>query len=164
SPSSFVMLSGGMGRKAGWAGQALVSRLSRPSCPSRASEISSVNLRALEPSAEIDVHRFPFREDVERGRARFAMAVAGCLRATEGQMHFGADGRRVDVKDPGVEIAHRRERAVDILSVDRSGQTVLHGIADGDRLIERSAANNRQDRKSTRLNSSHVAISYDVFC
>src|SRR5690625_7051177 len=27
-----------------------------------------------------------------------------------------------------------------------------------------SAAHHRQDRKSTRLNSSHVAISYAVFC
>src|SRR5205814_9333385 len=30
--------------------------------------------------------------------------------------------------------------------------------------LERAAANLRQDRKSTRLNSSHLGISYAVFC
>src|SRR5256885_7522867 len=31
-------------------------------------------------------------------------------------------------------------------------------------LAKRSAANNKLDRKSTRLNSSHLVISYAVFC
>src|SRR5690625_6965167 len=30
--------------------------------------------------------------------------------------------------------------------------------------IERAISDHRKDRKSTRLNSSHVAISYAVFC
>src|SRR6266571_829443 len=33
-----------------------------------------------------------------------------------------------------------------------------------DRLAERPADARRQDRKSTRLNSSHMSISYSVFC
>src|SRR5437660_5556169 len=32
------------------------------------------------------------------------------------------------------------------------------------RIVERAAAFSARDRKSTRLNSSHVAISYAVFC
>src|SRR2546428_5282321 len=35
---------------------------------------------------------------------------------------------------------------------------------DADRLALQSAAQRRQDRKSTRLNSSHDQISYAVFC
>src|SRR6266508_1901469 len=31
-------------------------------------------------------------------------------------------------------------------------------------LLRRNSARGRRDRKSTRLNSSHVAISYAVFC
>src|SRR5439155_183094 len=37
-----------------------------------------------------------------------------------------------------------------------------HLWKDGERSI--SGGNHRKDRKSTRLNSSHVAISYAVFC
>src|SRR5690625_6382117 len=35
---------------------------------------------------------------------------------------------------------------------------------DRHQIIDRDAGDDRQDRKSTRLNSSHVAISYAVFC
>src|SRR5437660_2270209 len=38
----------------------------------------------------------------------------------------------------------------------------FHGFADCDK--KQLTAEQRQDRKSTRLNSSHVAISYAVFC
>src|SRR6266702_5585168 len=38
------------------------------------------------------------------------------------------------------------------------------GDAGGGRCAQRSACTRRRDRKSTRLNSSHVAISYAVFC
>src|SRR3989442_8206498 len=44
--------------------------------------------------------------------------------------------------------------------LDDEGQ--LHGVARGD--IECRARPGREDRKSTRLNSSHVRISYAVFC
>src|SRR5256885_11976916 len=49
---------------------------------------------------------------------------------------------------------HRRLGAV---SVDRK-------VANGDRGVGRVVAEERQDRKSTRLNSSHLVISYAVFC
>src|SRR5439155_13238744 len=39
-----------------------------------------------------------------------------------------------------------------------------HARRAGDQLAARSERLRRTDRKSTRLNSSHVAISYAVFC
>src|SRR5206468_11039616 len=60
----------------------------------------------------------------------------------------GAHGRQ----DPG------RERA-------RQGEHVLAGAHAGEGAGDhRTAAAVRQDRKSTRLNSSHDQISYAVFC
>src|SRR5438067_8469214 len=49
-----------------------------------------------------------------------------------------------------------------------SARTICAGATDGD-LVSRPAADRpgpdtRSDRKSTRLNSSHVSISYAVFC
>src|SRR3954469_25329676 len=105
-----------------------------------------VDLGALQAAAEVDIHRLPFGEDVERSRPGLAMAVAGCLRTAERQMHLRADRRRVDVENPGVHIAHGCERAIDILSVDRSRQAVLHAVAYRDSLIEGSTGNHRDDR------------------
>src|SRR3954468_10339599 len=96
-----------------------------------------VDLRSLQLPAEVDVDRLPFREHIERGGAGLAVAVAGVLGAAEWQMHLSANRRRVDVEDPGVEIAHRRKCAVDILCVDRRGESVLDAVADLDRLIQR---------------------------
>src|SRR5690625_5981852 len=41
---------------------------------------------------------------------------------------------------------------------------ILANIVDGTILVVRSGQTEMEDRKSTRLNSSHVAISYAVFC
>src|SRR5437868_9075656 len=47
-----------------------------------------------------------------------------------------------------------------------SPKKVLEGLSEIDlaRLFRRSMPISRPDRKSTRLNSSHVSISYAVFC
>src|SRR5438067_9603132 len=69
-----------------------------------------------------------------------ALPISKCLRHDPG----GARGRRRSSwlrRDPGAELRHRRNQRGD-----------LRG---------RGA---RVDRKSTRLNSSHVSISYAVFC
>src|SRR5690625_6703333 len=51
--------------------------------------------------------------------------------------------------------------------VDKADGAILQDV-DGNRFIDLAGAigtiNAGQDRKSTRLNSSHVAISYAVFC
>src|SRR5438034_8763071 len=52
--------------------------------------------------------------------------------------------------------ARRRPRVVELRKDDRHG---AHWVA-----RERSAPFRLQDRKSTRLNSSHTVISYAVFC
>src|SRR5579872_989686 len=78
-----------------------------------------VDLRALQTPAEVDVHRFPLRKHVKRGRTGLPMTVAGLFRAAKGQMHFGADGRRVHVKDARIHVAHRPKGLVHILRVNR---------------------------------------------
>src|SRR5688572_2460104 len=52
----------------------------------------------------------------------------------------------VDIKDPGVEIAHCGKRHVDVAGVDRRRQAVGDPVADGNRLIQRSAAHHRYHR------------------
>src|SRR5258705_2118650 len=50
-----------------------------------------------------------------------------------------------------------RSRFVDLVEADAGGALCRREYLDRDR-------NQRQDRKSTRLNSSHLGISYAVFC
>src|SRR5690625_6912506 len=45
-----------------------------------------------------------------------------------------------------------------------SKEAVLENMAEGQRIPVLEPVLSWQDRKSTRLNSSHVAISYAVFC
>src|SRR5436190_23974911 len=95
------------------------------------SQFGRVDLRALQASAEVDVHRLPFREHVERRGSGFAVSVACRFRSAEREMDLGANRRRVHVEDARVKIAHRRERLVDVLRVNRRRQSVLDVVADG---------------------------------
>src|SRR5438874_3502995 len=53
---------------------------------------------------------------------------------------------------------------VDVAAPDRSTRVVVRR-SDGEDVVERRrACCDLEDRKSTRLNSSHVEISYAVFC
>src|SRR5207249_9523208 len=57
--------------------------------------------------------------------------------------------------------------AIDASRTDYSGPiTELLGLSDSTARFKRleAAIGTKQDRKSTRLNSSHVSISYAVFC
>src|SRR5437870_8420892 len=70
-----------------------------------------------------------------------------------GEVGGGARVQRVGlVPQRAVERGHRLPpgRGADATGLDRGARTSLH--------------RGRRDRKSTRLNSSHVAISYAVFC
>src|SRR5688572_15336664 len=87
-------------------------RLCRQQGEARACSLFCVYLSALEPPAEIDVDGLPLGKDVERGRSRLAVAVAGALGPAKRQVDLGAYGRGVDVEDPGVEVAHCRERGI----------------------------------------------------
>src|SRR5690625_6996798 len=58
-----------------------------------------------------------------------------------------------------------RVQSVEAVAQIRAALRVPHGAVHGvDAAACRIAASRESDRKSTRLNSSHVAISYAVFC
>src|SRR5687768_16360833 len=71
-----------------------------------------VDLRALEAAGVIDIERFPLAEDIQHLRTALAVAVAGAFGAAERQVNLGANRWRVNIHDPGVEIAHRAEGGV----------------------------------------------------
>src|SRR5437667_1775224 len=62
--------------------------------------------------------------------------------------------------DRGIEQA--REGVHDVVRRDFSAVMELDALAERERPGE--AEKSRRDRKSTRLNSSHITISYAVFC
>src|SRR5437667_6189111 len=49
-------------------------------------------------------------------------------------------------------------------TIQRWGKTLAHGLFRVRETIYACASRTRKDRKSTRLNSSHITISYAVFC
>src|SRR5690625_3664135 len=69
-----------------------------------------------------------------------------------------------------LDVMHRRPRDRRRRADQRRPMDVTYGHLDTAALAAqmheeaRGAEDRRQDRKSTRLNSSHVAISYAVFC
>src|SRR5690625_6614178 len=70
---------------------------------------------------------------------------------------------RIDAADPDRVEAACREHDVLIAST-RPGAGREGEVVDVARGLARGAGRAATDRKSTRLNSSHVAISYAVFC
>src|SRR5207253_5447403 len=68
-------------------------------------------------------------------------------------------GDRVAVRDPGSEASRDRRSP----RARPSSPVWASPVAPTDRPANR-AHGRKSDRKSTRLNSSHVAISYAVFC
>src|SRR5262245_64657044 len=64
------------------------------------------------------------------------------------------------------EASHALHRRIGVL-VDRAGRIERVAIGDARKVDvprQPSAPSGREDRKSTRLNSSHLGISYAVFC
>src|SRR5215208_98139 len=119
----------------------------------------SVDLRLLQLPRVVDVDRLPLAENVERGLPRLAMAVAGVLRAAEGEMHLGSDRARVHVRDAGDEIAHRTERLVHVASEDRRRQPVADAVRDADRPVEvLDADEGRRRAEDLLLRDSHLRV------
>src|ERR671931_2023240 len=112
---------------------------------------SSVDLGLLELPGVVDVDRLPLGEDVQRGLARLAVAVPGVLRAAEGQVHLGADRARVDVRDPGHEVAHRAEGLVHVAGEDRRREAEADSVRDADRLVEVAHRDERRRRPEDLL-------------
>src|SRR5436309_10738358 len=73
-------------------------------------------------------------------------------------IYFGARGReRAGVGGVGLDLIHRRVGV-------RSGRAARGRASAGAAAAGGTGQVRRRDRKSTRLNSSHVKISYAVFC
>src|SRR5256886_6312185 len=64
-----------------------------------------------------------------------------------GRIHLAGDERNVALRDPRLLPRDGREVVAQVIGV-----------------LPRDLGDDRQDRKSTRLNSSHSQISYAVFC
>src|SRR5438093_7970446 len=74
-------------------------------------------------------------------------------------MCLGADGWRVHVRDPVVELVHRAERQPDIPRVERRRETVLHIVVDGERFVGVVDAKNGQHRtKHLLLLEAHARL------
>src|SRR3989344_5968353 len=95
-----------------------------------------VDLGPLQFARIIDVDGFPFRKNIERLRARFAVAVSGTLRASEGKVDLRPDRRRVDVGDPGLHIADRAHHPVNVLGVNGPRKAVDAVIEHLNRFVE----------------------------
>src|SRR5580700_9092808 len=94
-----------------------------------------IDLCALQFVGVIDVDGLPGREEVESAIA-FAMAVASVFDSAERQVHFCADGRRVDIGDSSLEVADGGKGAVYVFCVERSGEAVVDGVGDLDGIFE----------------------------
>src|SRR5580658_1004635 len=104
-----------------------------------------VDLRALQSIAGIDVHRLPRRVEVERAQS-FAVAIPGLLDSSKWQVNLSADRRGVDISNACFEIANRGEGAVDVLGVERSGESVVDGIRDFDGFLKGRELDQRNHR------------------
>src|SRR5207249_9223873 len=109
-------------------------------------------------------------ERADRLAGQDALGVhVGLALTAHGTAGDGAVGAKID--DP---VALRREhqsgppgeiRSGQRQGVDRDLEALVANLSDvREPLLRESGLRVRQDRKSTRLNSSHVSISYAVFC
>src|SRR5438874_8298896 len=74
---------------------------------------------------------------------------------------LGRDRPRVDAPGGDVGKVRSRRRRIGVVGHVRVGGRLDVLVAEVGQLLD---LGNEQDRKSTRLNSSHVEISYAVFC
>src|SRR5262249_37238378 len=77
-----------------------------------------IDLRLLQLVRVVYVHRLPFGIEVDCTEPALAMTVARGLHPTKRQVNLSANGRRVNVGDPGIKVAHSGEGSVHILCVD----------------------------------------------
>src|SRR5579872_7268724 len=115
-----------------------------------------VDLCPLQPVGVIHVDCFPLGVKVDGSATAFAVSIAGCFGATEGQVNFGANGGRIDVGDAGVQVAHGPEGVVDILCIEGGGEPILDSVGDLDRFFKAAAGNDADDRtKDLFLGDTH---------
>src|SRR5690625_6562876 len=84
---------------------------------------------------------------------------------TGGSGGIGAEAaRKFHERGAKVVIVDLDEAALQEVANEIGGDNVSHFVADVSENDQVAAYVKHADRKSTRLNSSHVAISYAVFC
>src|SRR4051812_35630137 len=99
----------------------------------------------------IELLFFAYRDFV--GDADHELEAFGFGRAHHRVMHFV-------YRYPGLKVAD----LLDVLRITKQSLgRVLKQLLDEDYIIQKTGNNDRRDRKSTRLNSSHMSISYAVF-
>src|SRR3954468_5300426 len=75
---------------------------------------AGIDLRALQAVRVIHVHGLPLRIEIDGADATFAVSVPCSLYPPDRQVDLRADGRRVHVRDAGIQVAHRAIRLVHI--------------------------------------------------
>src|SRR5207249_8730310 len=93
------------------------------------------------------------RGDRDRRVGRIHLAVGGIARQAGGQLAARGVDRSLHVARGAVDVAVEVELQRDVRVAERRGRSDLGDAGDA---AERAL----EDRKSTRLNSSHVSISY----
>src|SRR5262245_17367427 len=96
--------------------------------------------------------------DWDQGRSYYLQAPCGPDAAADFQGIRMRVQRFDDIAREFTRAAERRERMA------RAAQAAGHGVTAGENLYIASVLYGGADRKSTRLNSSHLGISYAVFC
>src|SRR3712207_7433836 len=91
----------------------------------------------------------------------FISVILGGFGATTGPV-MAIAGEQIAIDADGVATA--LEEADSIVIVPGYGMAVAQAQQSVSELTRRLRAKGKQDRKSTRLNSSHANISYAVFC
>src|ERR1700681_2296066 len=79
-------------------------------------------------------------------------------------MHLGADSRRVDVSDSGVQVAHGGECLVHVLVIESGRQSVLNAVGDSDRVFQIFAGDDGHDRSENfLLRDAHLGVDIDKY-
>src|ERR1051326_7046718 len=121
--------------------------------------LASVNLGLLQTVRVIHIHRLPLGIEINGAGAAFAMSVAGGFGAAEGKMDFGADRRRIDVSDAGVQVAHGAVGLVDIAGIERRREAVDDAVGNLDGLVEAAAGDHAHHRaKDFFLRDPHFGV------
>ena len=74
------------------------------------------------------------------------MAVPSLLDPAKREVRLGSYGRRVDVRDPVVQIRHHAERTLEVLCIEAARKAVAHVVVDRNRLIQARHPDHTQHR------------------
>src|SRR6516225_12094485 len=87
--------------------------------------LRSIDMRLLQLVGIVHVHRLPLGIELDCADAALAMTIARGLHSAKWKVYFRADGRSIDVRNAGIQVAHSCECLVDILRIDRRRQAIF---------------------------------------